>query len=325
MASNVLELTTSVGRLVSGRPGVGITTDDKGQPLLFKSGKNAGQPATRYNFGVAFPKTPGVTHWSQEPSLGFVSGQAGQQWLPAVWTFGHAEYKAVAQHRDFAWKIIDGDSTEVNTKGTKPCDREGWPGHWVVFFTTYLKPQLVNANGTQVLTDDEAIRTGYYVQVIAEITPNNSTDSPGLYFNPRAVALAGYGQEIQGSGGVDTKNAGLGGAPLPAGASATPPAGVGATPPPPAPPAVPSAPAPVTPPPAVPAPVAPPAAPAPVAPMPHAVPTVAPAPVAPPAPPAPPAAPASPVMLPAANGVSYEAYKASGWSDEQLRSAGYMA
>jgi len=30
-------------------------------------------------------------------------------------------------------------------------------------------------------------------------------------------------------------------------------------------------------------------------------------------------------MLPAANGVTYDQYKASGWSDEQLRSAGYMA
>src|SRR5690606_39049144 len=228
MASNILELTTSVGRLVSGRPGIGETTDQDGKPLVYKSGKNAGQPATRYNFGVAFPKTPGHTHWSTDPAMGFVSGTPNQPWLPAVWAFGHAEYKAIAQTRDFAWKVIDGDSTEVNKKGNRPCDREGWAGHWVVFFTTFIKPQLVNANGSQVLTDDEAIRTGYFVQVIAEIAPNNSTESPGLYFNPRAVALSAYGPEIVGTGGVDTKNAGLGGAPLPPGASTTPPAGSGA-------------------------------------------------------------------------------------------------
>jgi len=29
-------------------------------------------------------------------------------------------------------------------------------------------------------------------------------------------------------------------------------------------------------------------------------------------------------MLPAANGVTYEAYVAAGWSDEQLRAAGMM-
>ena len=40
-------------------------------------------------------------------------------------------------------------------------------------------------------------------------------------------------------------------------------------------------------------------------------------------PPAPP--PAGPVMLPAANGIPYEAYKAKGWTDEVLRAQGYMA
>lgn len=63
---------------------------------------------------------------------------------------------------------------------------------------------------------------------------------------------------------------------------------------------------------------APPAAPA----APMAAPAVAPA----YAPPAPPAAPAAPVrqMTAAANGVTYEAYKAAGWSDEALVSNGLM-
>lgn len=321
MASNVLKLTTSVGRVISGRPGVGQTTDYEGKPITLKDG-SAG---TQYSFGVAFPKTPGVTHWAQENSLlGFVDGVKDQPWLPAIWAFGHAEYKAIAQNDKFAWKIQDGDSTAVNKNGKRLCDREGAAGHWVVWFSTFLKVQLVNANGSQPLTDENAIRTGDFVQVVSEIVPNNSKESPGLHINPKVVAHSAYGTEIISEARIDTTAVGLGGAPLPPGASMTPPAGVGATPPPPAPPAAPSAPAPVTPPPAAPAPVAPPpAAPAPVAPMPEAVPTVAPP--APPAPPAAPAAPVGPVMLPAANGVSYEAYKASGWSDEQLRSAGYMA
>jgi hypothetical protein len=50
------------------------------------------------------------------------------------------------------------------------------------------------------------------------------------------------------------------------------------------------------------------------------------APVTPPPPPAPPV-PTAPthVMLPAANGVTYEAYIAAGWTDATLVSAGYMA
>jgi hypothetical protein len=60
----------------------GKTTDNKGQPLVFKNGPNKGQPRTDYNFGVAFPKTPGATHWANEP------------WLQAVWNLGHAAFPA---------------------------------------------------------------------------------------------------------------------------------------------------------------------------------------------------------------------------------------
>ena len=49
------------------------------------------------------------------------------------------------------------------------------------------------------------------------------------------------------------------------------------------------------------------------------------APPVPPAAPAPPAPPAAgPVMLPAAQGVTYEAFKAQNWTDEQLRAQGMM-
>jgi hypothetical protein len=59
---------------------------------------------------------------------------------------------------------------------------------------------------------------------------------------------------------------------------------------------------------------------------PGAAPLSAPAPVMPSAP-APAPAPAAPVraMLPAANGVTYEAYIAAGWTDTQLVASGYMA
>lgn len=79
-----------------------------------------------------------------------------------------------------------------------------------------------------------------------------------------------------------------------------------------------------------PAPVAPPAAPAaptppPAAPQAPAQAAAAPAAPTPPTPPAPPAAPAAPaqlIMTAAANGVTYEQYKAQGWSDEQMIAAG---
>ena len=48
----------------------------------------------------------------------------------------------------------------------------------------------------------------------------------------------------------------------------------------------------------------------------------APTPPAPPAPPAAPAAPAQLIMTAAANGVTYDQYKAQGWTDEQMIAAG---
>ena len=74
------------------------------------------------------------------------------------------------------------------------------------------------------------------------------------------------------------------------------------------------------------APMAPPAAPqTPVAPAVPAQPAAAPTAPTPPAPPAPPAAPAAPaqlIMTAAANGVTYDQYKAQGWTDEQMIAAG---
>lgn len=94
---------------------------------------------------------------------------------------------------------------------------------------------------------------------------------------------------------------------------------------PPMPPAPPAAPV-YAPPPAAPPmpPAAPPAA-APPAYHGFVPPAAAPPPPAPPpAPPAPPPVPSGPIMTAAANGVTYEAYRASGWSDQQMIAAGVM-
>src|SRR5437764_11094603 len=120
MADNEIRFTTPVGRMIGGSLYEGKTADDKGQPYIYKTGKNKGQPYTQFNFGVAFPKTPGATHWANEP------------WLQGVWNLGHAAFpQGQATRRDFSWKIIDGDSTEANKAMKRPCDQEGYPGHWV--------------------------------------------------------------------------------------------------------------------------------------------------------------------------------------------------
>ena len=58
--------TTPVGRLLMGSLYNPQTTDMEGNPLVIRSGPNAGQPKVQYFFAVGIPK--GLeTHWSQTP------------------------------------------------------------------------------------------------------------------------------------------------------------------------------------------------------------------------------------------------------------------
>jgi hypothetical protein len=272
--SNEHVLTTPVGRLVGGSLYTGKDTNYDGEPLVYKNGPKAGQPRLDFSFGVAFPKTPGATHWSQEP------------WLQAVWALGHAAFPGgEASRRDFSWKIIDGDSTEPNKKMKRPCDSEGYPGHWVVYFSGSQAPRIYNSNGSQLITEPGAVKLGYYVQVCGSVTDNKPSKTPGVYWNHSMVALAAYGPEI--TTGPDVGSAGFGqGVALPAGASTVPPAGALTAPPPP-----------------------PGAAPAPAA--------------APAAPPPPPAAPAvrALVQVPGAQ-YTIEQCRAGGWTDDVIVAQG---
>jgi hypothetical protein len=123
---------------------------------------------------------------------------------------------------DFAWKITDGDSTVPNQNNKRPCDKPGYPGHWVLNFSGGFAPSVYSKNGEAVLTSPDQLKRGYYVRVYGSVTANGDTQKPGVYLNPSMVELVGYGEEIvSGPDGAAV----FGGAPaaqLPAGASATP-------------------------------------------------------------------------------------------------------
>ena len=288
--STAKTFTTPVGRLVRGSLYKPQTTDAEGKPLVVKSGPNAGQPRIDYYFAVAIPKGP-EQHWSQTPwgalihSVGAAAFPAGQSGAPT-----------------FAWKIIDGDSSVPNRQGKKPVDQAGYRGCWVLNFSGGYAPRIFNANGTAPITEVDAVKPGYYIQVAASVDGNGSMQQPGIYLNHSMVALAGYGEEIVF--GPDPTAAGFGQSPLPPGASAVPVAAMAAP--------VAAAPQPA---------YTPPAAPAPAAPLPPVPPNPAILQVPVPAP-----LPAK-VMLPLATGMgyTYEALKSAGWSDVQMVQAGYLA
>jgi hypothetical protein len=295
-------ITSPVGRIVAGSLYEPQTTDGDGNPRVIKNGPNAGQPNPSYFFAVAIPKNPGETHWSQT------------EWGQKIWGVGHTAFPQAAQSPAFAWKVEDGDSQIPNTKGKRPCENEGFLGHWVIKLSSGFAPKIYQEGkgAWDQITTPGFVKPGYYVQVAFTVRGNGSQQKPGVYLNHNMVAFRAFGAEI--SFGPDVSAAGFGAAPLPAGASLTP---LAATAPLPAPPV-----AAHMPPPAVPV-----AAPAPAVALPPVVPNTQFANVAAIAPPpAPPVAPEIPVrqMTAAANGITYEQYKASGWTDDQLVANGLM-
>lgn len=316
MAQDKIEFMLPVGRMVQGDLYEPNDKDADGNPLRVKNGPNAGQPRVEYFLAVAIPKEPGKQWW--ETSWGAKILQAGQQFFPQH-----------MQNPEFSWKVVDGDEQRPRgERQVRNCDREGFPGNWIVKLASGFAPKTLNANGTEELTQPGAIKCGYYVQVLGNATGNNSTQRPGLRLNPVGVALSGYGPEIVQR--RDFSQAGFGGA-LPAGASATP---IGVSSMPGAAPAVPLTPG------AAAAPAMPGAAPSP---MPGALPGAAPAMPAAmpgvavqpnpaflqvpgaPVPAAPvPAAPPARQMTAKAAGATYETFRSQGWTDQQMIEHGYM-
>ena len=321
-----VNITSPVGRIVMGSLYDPSTTDAEGKPLVVKTGPNAGQPRVNYFFALAIP-TGAEPHWAHTP------------WGQQIWNVGNQAFPNAAQSPAFAWKIEDGDSQIPNKKGRKPCENEGWRGHWILKFSGGFAPKVYQQEGAgyvQVMQKDFC-KPGYFVEVAFSVNGNGSQSQPGVYINHSMVCFRAYGPEI--SFGPDVASAGFGQSALPVGASMTPPAGAIPMPQAPAaapaayaPPALPGvpqipgvAPAPLAPAGSVPMPSAPvPGAPAPIPVTPNPgfvqVPPPAPAPMAPPP------APAAPVrqMTAAAQGVTYEAYVAAGWSDAQLVQNGLM-
>lgn len=289
--SQKVNITSPVGRIVMGSLYDPSTTDAEGKPLVIKTGPNAGQPRVNYFFALAIPKNPGETHWAQSA------------WGQQIWNVGNQAFPNIAQSPAFAWKIDDGDSAIPNKKGRKPCDNEGWKGHWILKLSGGFAPKVYQQEGAGYIqvTQKDFCKPGYYVEVAFSVEGNGSAQQPGVYLNHSMVAFRAYGPEI--TFGPDVASAGFGQTPLPEGASLTP-----------APSAIPM----------------PQATQAPAAPLPTAVPVV---PVIPnvqfaqvPAAPAAPLPPAAPVhrMTPAAQGITYEAYIAQGWNDALLVQNGLM-
>ncbi len=205
------ELRTPVGRMIMGDLYNPQTVDLDGKPIIIKSGPNINQPGKKWFFALAIKKGA-EQHWAQT-----IWGKLIYD--TAVKDFPNKQY----EFSNFAWKVADGDSTLLNQKGNKLCDREGAPGHWILNFST--PPVLLNAanfietcnhNGSEYFNEPGLITPGDYIQVFAYVSGNGEISgkrNPGMYLTAKIVALRATGEKI--FVGVDAKNVGFGDDPMP--------------------------------------------------------------------------------------------------------------
>ena len=185
MTNQRIDILTPVGRLVQGSPYEPQTTDAEGRPLVIKNGPNAGQPRKDFFMAIAIPKTdPGYLDiWTK------IHATAQRDFPTLFDTAGNCV------NPKFAFKVIDGDSNIPNQKGILPSSREGFPGHWVLYFSSGFAPKCYSKGGAEQLMDPNSIKRGYYIRIYGSVVGNGSQQQPGVYLNHSMLELVGYGEE----------------------------------------------------------------------------------------------------------------------------------
>ncbi len=202
---------TPVGRLVQGDCFAFQSKDAEGNPLIIKTGPNAGQPRVEYFMAIAIPKTD-----AGYPELWADIHTVARTAFPSLF-----DAAGNCIQPKFAFKVTDGDSAIPNTRGAKPCDKEGFPGNWILNFSGGFAPTCYTAGGKELIIAPEMLKRGDYIRIYGSVTGNDSQQQPGIYLNHSMVERVGFGEEIN-SGPSGDSVFGASAAALPAGASATP-------------------------------------------------------------------------------------------------------
>lgn len=210
------------GRIVQGDLYEPNDQDMQGNPLVTKTGNNAGKPRVEYFFAYAIPKAGEQAWWFTEWGAKILA--LAQSWWPQGQT-GTPR---------FSWKITDGDDATPNPEANmrRNCDREGFPGHWVVRMSSGYATKIFDDQGQPLLTPG-LVKRGFWIEAFCNINSNENAQKPGIYINHQYVAYRAPGKEIMS--GPDPRSIGFGRAALPPGVTATPAGNTanmpGATPP----------------------------------------------------------------------------------------------
>lgn len=197
-----------LARLVAGIP-YGSDTNFKGEPNI---DKKTGQPYSEWKFRLAIPKQPGVD-WKQTPW--------GQKFVEVAKTESPKHYNL----KQYAWKVIDGDSSDTDFGGLVINQREGFAGHWIVTASGRRPPQYAEfQNGAAVFVNSEDVNTfkhnleqlykgkiaeipeeilnrtivsGDYVYVTVALGSQHTGETPSLFVFPNSVTLNCKGTPIK--------------------------------------------------------------------------------------------------------------------------------
>lgn len=171
-----------VGRLVSGN----IFKPNYDENIKWEKGPNKGEQKPSYYIGVAFEKQSGVL----DDIIKKIRQVAAASFPDKFDTTG----KCIAPR--FSFKIDDGDSDVPNTVGNKNCDRQGYPGNWILNFSTSYPFPVTTQDGKGYITDDQLIKKGDYIRVAFNIQSNFFPSNPGVKLYQQAVIFFDKGEEI---------------------------------------------------------------------------------------------------------------------------------
>lgn len=201
------------GRIVGGDPNKFEQAIDyyTKQP---KTDKN-GQPVKEHRIDLAIPKAEFMQN---------VWPYIVQEVAKVYPQYANANPEQLEMTR-FAWKIINGDSPACPQGSNVPYNtRDGYKGCYIVKIRTaaFCPSTYKFENGAYRKVEADEVKTGDYVVASVNLTVHTEKDG-GIYWNPNAYELVGYGQAIKGSINADPmKLFGGQASAVPAGASATP-------------------------------------------------------------------------------------------------------
>ena len=191
----MIEITSPVGRLVSGHPMIShaVVDEKTKQPKMQQDGAT---PRVDFYVGLAIPKGP-EQHWNQ-------TAWGQQIHAEALASFPNGEHAMAA----FAWKIVDGDSQIPNKNMKKPCDMEGYPGHWIINASNGFAIKCYHRGQyepSQQIQQKEAIKRGDYCRLVFTVRGNGAAppNTPGVYINPSMFELYQAGVEIVSENAAD--------------------------------------------------------------------------------------------------------------------------